>query len=151
MMPSLKTVVAINAVSTTAAATTNGTIDTIGYDFATIDVIATTQAASTLAGGPSTLKLQESDSTSATTFVDIVGTRMGSATATNVDFLVPIGLTTGNAAYKFNVDLRARKRYLQVVVAPQATQVFTAIANLGRAEQSPSTATKAGALSLIEI
>jgi hypothetical protein len=151
MLPQLKTVVAVNAVSTTAAATTSGIIDTIGYDFATIDVVATTQAASTLAGGPSTLKLQESDSTSATTFVDIVGTRFGSATATNVDFLVPIGLTTGNAVYKFNVDCRARKRYLQVVVAPQATQVFTAIANLGRAEQSPSTAAKAGALALVEV
>ena len=69
MFPQLKSSVAINAVSTTAAATTTGTIDTIGFDWATIDVVATTQAASTLAGGPSTLKLQEADVTAATTLL----------------------------------------------------------------------------------
>ena len=152
MLPQLKSAVAINAVSATNGATvTSSVIDTLGFDWATIDLIATTQSASTQAGSPSVLKLQESDSTAATTFADITGARGASATATNVDFLVGIGVTQGNNSYKFNVDCRARKRYLSVVVSPTTTQTFSAVANLGRGEQAPVTAAKAGVLSLIEI
>jgi hypothetical protein len=152
MLPQLKQAVAINAVSATNGQTvTSSVIDTLGFDWATIDLIATTQSASTQAGSPTTLKLQEADVTAATSFVDIVGARGASATATNVDFLVPIGVTAGNNAYKFNVDCRARKRYLSVVVTPTTTETFSAIVNLGRGEQAPVTAAKAGVLSLIEI
>ena len=151
MFPQLKQGVATLATSITAAGTfTSTAIDTLGYDWATIDVTASTQSASTAAGGPSILKIQESDSTSATTFVDIVGFRGGSATATNVDFVVAIGSTALNNAYKFNVDCRGRKRYLSAVASPTTTQTFTVMVNLGRGEQSPSTATKAGVLNLVE-
>jgi len=152
MLPQLKSAVAINAVAATNGATvTSSVIDTLGYDWATIDLIATTQSASTQAGSPSVLKLQEADVTNASSFVDIVGARGASATATNVDFLVGIGVTQGNNSYKFNIDCRARKRYLSIVASPQTTQTFSAIANLGRGEQAPVTAAKAGVLSLIEI
>src|SRR5882757_5844515 len=121
MLPQLKAAVAINAVSATNAGTvTSGIIDTLGYDWATIDVWGTTQSASTQAGSPSILKIQEADNTSSTSFVDVTGFRGGSATATNVDFVVGVGLTqtatNSNNAYKFNVDCRARKRYLQLVI-----------------------------------
>ncbi len=149
--PQLKQAIAVNAVSATNGETiTSSVIDTRGYDWATIDVWATTQAASTQAGSPTTLKLQESDSTTATTFVDIVGYRSGSATATNVDFVVPIGVTSGANSYKFNVDCRARKRYLSFVVTPKTTQTFYAVANLGKGENAPVTAAKAGVLALVE-
>lgn len=152
MLPQLKSAVAINAVSATNGATvTSSPIDTLGYDWATIDLIATTQSASTQAGSPSVLKLQEADVTNATSFVDIVGARGASATATNVDFLVGIGVTAGNNSYKFNVDCRGRKRYLSIVASPTTTQTFSAVANFGRGEQAPVTAAKAGVLSLIEI
>lgn len=129
---------------------TSANIDTLGIDFCTIDVSATTQSASTQAGSPSTLKIQESDTTVVTSFADVVGFRGASATATNVDFVVGIGRTSGVNAYKFNVDCRARKRYLNIVVTPTTTQTFYVEANGFRAEQSPSTAAKAGVLSLIE-
>lgn len=149
--PQLKAVVAINAVSATNAGTvTSGAIDTLGYDWATIDVWATTQSASTQAGSPVPLKLQEADNTSATSFVDIVGFRGGSATATNVDFVVPIGVTAGVNNYKFNVDCRVRKRYLSVVVSPTTSQTFYATVNLGKGENAPVSAAKAGVLALIE-
>lgn len=135
---------------TNAGTGTSANIDTLGIDFITIDVAATTQSASTQAGSPSVLKLQESDTTVVTSFADIVGFRGASATATNVDFVVPIGRTAGINAYKFNVDGRARKRYINVVVSPTTTQTFYATANGFRAEQSPSTAAKAGVLALIE-
>lgn len=135
---------------TNGATGTSANIDTLGIDFLTIDVCATTQSASTQAGSPTTLKLQESDTTVVTNFVDVVGFRGASATATNVDFVVGIGRTSGVNAYKFNVDARGRKRYINVVVAPTTTQTFQVTANGFRAEQSPSTAAKAGVLSLIE-
>jgi hypothetical protein len=151
MTPQFKQAVAHNFVSATNAATaTSSVIDTIGYDWATIDIAATTQSASTQAGSPSVLKIQEADNTSATSFVDIVGFRGASATATNVDFVVGIGVTSGVNNYKFNVDCRARKRYLSVVISPTTTQTFVSIANLGRGEQAPVTATKANVLNLIE-
>ena len=151
MVPQMKQVIAVNAVSATAAGTvTSAVIDTLGFDYASIDVWATTQSASTQAGSPSVLKLQEADNTSATSFVDIVGFRGASATATNVDFVVPIGVTSGINNYKFNVDCRSRKRYLSLVVSPTTSQTVYASVNLARGEQSPSTAAKAGVLALIE-
>src|SRR5579863_6780096 len=136
MLPQLKAGVATLGTSTTAAGTfTSNAIDLLGADWATIDVQATTQSASTLAGSPTVLKLQESDSTSATTFVDIVGFRGGTAAATNVDFIIGVGATAGTNAYKFNVDCRGRKRYLSVVASPTTTQSFQVTVNLGRNEQ----------------
>lgn len=139
----------------TGSATNGGTftsanIDTQGVDFVTIDIGASTQAASTQAGSPSTLKIQECDTTVATSFADVVGFRGGSALGTNVDFVVGIGKTSGANSYKFNIDCRARKRYLNVVAVPTTTQTFAVSANGFRAEQAPYTAAKANVLSLIE-
>ena len=136
--------------ATNAGTYTSANIDTLGVDFVTIDIGASTQSASTQAGSPSVLKIQESDTTVASTFADVVGFRGGSATATNVDFIVGIGKTSGVNSYKFNIDCRPRKRYLNVVVSPTTTQTFAVSANGFRAEQSPSTAAKANVLSLIE-
>jgi hypothetical protein len=135
---------------TNGQSVTSANIDTLGVDYVTIDISASTQSASTQAGSPSTLKIQESDTTVVTSFADVVGFRGGSATATNVDFVVGIGKTSGVNAYKFNVDCRARKRYLNVVAVPTTTQTFEVSANGFRAEQAPNTAAKAGVLSLVE-
>ena len=83
-------------------------------------------------------------------FADVVGFRGASATATNVDFVVGIGKTSGVNAYKFNIDCRARKRYLNLVISPTTTQTFQVNANGFRAEQAPVTASKAGVLNLVE-
>ena len=136
--------------ATNAGTFTSANIDTLGVDYVTIDVSATTQSASTQAGSPSVLKLQESDTTVVSSFADCVGFRGGSATATNVDFVVAVGKTSGVNAYKFNVDCRNRKRYINVVASPTTTQTFEVTANGFRAEQAPNTATKAGALNLVE-
>jgi hypothetical protein len=136
--------------ATNGATATSANIDTLGVDYVTIDISATTQSASTQAGSPSTLKIQECDTTVVSSFADVVGFRGGSATATNVDFVVAIGKTTGVNAYKFNVDCRSRKRYLNVVVTPTTSQTFEVTANGFRAEQSPNTAVKAGVLNLVE-
>ncbi len=143
MLPQLKTIVAINAVSKTNGATASGIIDTLGYDWATIDVIATT--ADVVSNSPTVCKLQEADVTNASSFADITA------------FATPIMPNANTAAtatlqnnFKFNVDCRARKRYLQAVYSPQTTQTVTVVANLGRGEQAPVTAAKANAMTLVE-
>jgi hypothetical protein len=146
MIPQLKTIVAINAASTTNGATATGIIDLLGYDFATIDVIATT--ADVVSNKPTVLKLQEADVTNTTSFADITGFVGGT------DFTIPNAVTAATATilnnYKFNVDGRTRKRYLRAVYSPQTTQSVTVVANLGRGEQAPITAAKANALTLAE-
>jgi len=136
--------------ATNAGTYTSSNIDTLGLDYVTIDISATTQSASTQAGSPSVLKMQESDTTVASTFADCVGFRGGSATATNVDFVVGIGKTSGQNNYKFNTDTRQRKRYLNIVISPTTTQTFQVTANGYRNEQAPITAAKANVLSLVE-
>lgn len=152
MLPQFKQQVALNAVSvgTSGGTLVSSPIDTMGGDWMTIDIWATTQSASTQAGSPSVFKLTESDTTSG--FVDVTGFRGASATATNVDFVVGIGYVTTNLPnnYKFNVNTSLRKRYLQVAITAISSQTFYGTANLYRMEQSPSTATKAGVLSLVE-
>jgi len=158
MLSSMRPKVVLNAVAgTTGATMASSIIDTIGCDRVELDIWATTQGASTQAGSPTVLKLQEADNTSASSFVDIVGFRGGSATATNVDFVVPIGVTSGINNYKFNVNYRGsvRKRYLSAVLtvgnlaSTSNSQTFYALANLNY-QEAGSTAAKAGVLSLIE-
>jgi hypothetical protein len=153
MVPQAKLL--LDSVTGQGSATNGGTytsanIDTLGVDYVTIDIAATTQSASTQAGSPSVLKIQESDTTVASTFADCVGFRGGSATATNVDFVVGIGKTAGVNAYKLNVDARGRKRYINVVVSPTTSQTFEVSANGFRNEIAPNTAARAGVLSLVE-
>ena len=135
---------------TNGATGTSANIDTLGCSFVTIDVAATTQSASTQAGSPSVLEIQQSDTTVVSSFANITGFRGGSATATNVDFVVGIGKTSGANTYKFNVDMRGKQRYLNVVVSPTTTQSFFVTANGFRDEQSPAAASSANVLSLVE-
>lgn len=143
MLPQLKTIVAVNAVSATNGATASGIIDTLGYDWATIDVIATT--ANVVSNVPTICKLQEADVTNASSFADI---------STFTTPVMPNAATAATAVlqnnYKFNVDCRPRKRYLQAVYSPQTTQTVTVVANLGRGEIAPTTAAKANAMTLLE-
>ena len=137
--------------ATNAGTYTSANIDLLGVDYAEICVDATTQSASTQGGSPSVLKLQECDTTVASNFVDVVGARGGSATATNVDFVVGIGKTSGANQYVFRVDARARKRYVNVVASPTTTQTFNTSAQGFRNEQGPITAAKAGVVALLNL
>ena len=129
MNPLRKCVLAINQLSTTNAATASGIIDTLGYDFAEIDVIATSSNDTT--NNPSVLKIGEGDTTSAFTNV--------SGAVGDTDFTIPNCYTNTASDFKvkFSVDCRARKRYLQVSVSPVTTQIITAIANLHKGDEGP--------------
>lgn len=122
---------------TAAGTLTSDLIDTRSFRYLTVDVIATTSNNAT--NNPSVLKLQEADDTNATSFTDIsafVGDGVGG-------FTIPASPTATTTApfAEFNVDLKARKRYIRLLVSPLTTQNFVVIAELGRAEQSPVSTT----------
>jgi len=145
MNPVRKTVLAINQLSVTNAGTASGNIDTLGYDFVEIDVIATSSNAAT--NNPSVLKLSESDDTVVTNFANVSGA------VGDTDFTIPDAYTSTASDFKvkFSVDCRPRKRYLKVSISPVTTQSFTAIANLHRGDESPDSATDAGVGVLVEL
>lgn len=141
MNPASKQVIAINQASTTNAATASGNIDTLGYDYAVIDIITTTSDAVT--NNPSVLKLSESDDTVVTNFANVSGF------VGDTDFTIPNSVTSGDWGVQLRVDTRARKRYLKVSVSPLTTQNITAIANLYKAGELPVNTTRANVKALV--
>jgi len=132
MMPlqNTATKVAIKPQSVTSGATATGIVDTLGFEEAAVDVALDSQGSTT--SNPSVLKLQESISTDASNFADItkfVGDGVGGFT------IPPAGAAP--TIVRMNVDLRARKRYLRVVVSPDgATQLLGSVVMLGKAKDS---------------
>lgn len=131
MRPSLKTAVVITPASFTNGATAAGNIDTLGFNWLTLDVVTSTADDTT--NEPDVLKLAESDDTVTTNFSDITEFVGGGAGG----FTIPDAVTEGNWAVKFNVDLRGRKRYLRCSVSPNTTQVIAAVGNLGVGDEAP--------------
>lgn len=133
----MKKLVALKPASIATNATSSTVIDTLGYDHCMLDITLDSQSSTTSA--PAVLKLSESDDTT-TTVTDVTAFVGGGAGG----FTIP---NSGSAAtiVTFNVDLRARKRYLTLKVTPgDAAQICSAIANLSRGEQAPTSATLAG-------
>lgn len=144
MFPQSKAVVFLQTTQETNGGTiTSQNLDCMGFDFVSIDVVQTTSNNTT--NNPSTLKLQHSDTTNATDFSDISGL------VGDTDFTIPtVGTNTSTVqSYKFNVDMRHRKRYLRLLVTPVTTQSFTAVANLHGGERVPVNATDAGVSVLV--
>ena len=133
-----KKVVVLKQQSVTNAGTlTSDLIDTLGYDYCTINVIGTTSDNAT--NNPSVLKVMEADTTDSTNLADITAFVGDGASG----FTIPSSPTATTTApfAEFNIDTRARKRYLAVKISPLTTQTFTVIAELGRPEQSPVSTT----------
>ncbi len=105
MVPRNKQVIMISQTSTTNAGTAAGNCDTLGYDYAEIDIISSTSDNTT--NNPSVLNLLESDDTVTTNFATVSGF-VGDS-----DFTIPASVTAGNWGAKLKVDCRARKRYLR--------------------------------------
>lgn len=120
--------------SVAANATHSHEIDTLGYGYLSVDVCygAFTAATSSYA---TVLKLQESD-TAGSGQVDIPGMTVTAGA----------GATTGKngAVARFNLDLRANKRYVTVVTTPGNTVPVVTAARLGKANDMPYNAATAG-------
>ena len=111
-------------------------IDTFGFRYCTIiAILGATDFALTA------LKVQESD-TSGSGMADVTGLVYGAAGAT----ALPVD-TDDNKIFVFYIDLKGRKRYLDVVatIGSGATGGFIAIlAQLSRAEESPNSLAERG-------
>lgn len=108
MKPSQSQQVAVVLAPVTAATTARtASIDTAGADYATIYISASAEANTNSTNVA--LNLRESDSTAATTFATF-----NSSLSVTLD-------NTAAAVQPFHVDLKGRKRYLQVVVTPDTT------------------------------
>jgi len=142
----LNTTPPVASVNNTSALTT--TIDTLGFDYCSIFVeFGVMDAALTV------LKVQESDFANMSGAADITGLIYG--TSTNIAGSVSAlpSSTSDNTVFGFDIDLKARKRYLDVVAtvgAAGTTGAFiTCQSVLSRAEQAPTTAAARGCADIL--
>ena len=121
-------------------ATSAGYIDTLGYDYATIDIIL--DSAATESNVLTRCLLMESTNaavSSATNITAFVGWGTGGWTLPTAEN------SAAETCIRFNVDCTKRKRYLHVQVTPgTAARILGVYGNLSRAEFSPNTATLGG-------
>lgn len=131
-----KSAVLINPASVASTATATGWVDTIGYEYASIDVILDSVAAAS--NNPVTFNLQEGTITnpsSATNISGFVG---------DTDWTIPNMVTNAASIVRMDVDLRTRERYLTLDITPATTQIIGAVCRLSRAKDAPDTTTEAG-------
>lgn len=121
-----------------STATASLTIDTRGYDHASVTVLRASNASTVFA---SVVKVEESDDNSSYSNVTaLVGGGVGG-------FSIPAVSNTSTAAVlKLDIDTKAKKRYLKVSYTPGASATVAIVGRLGRAEESPVTASDAGVI-----
>src|ERR1035437_72821 len=148
MNPNSKVALQVLDISLTAAGTaaySDGTyyIDTLGYDYASFDVISQTTT-----GTWTAIQLMEADVTTSASFAAINALTGGTAVNTSTGFVIGSSPTVSPWFSKLNVDLRGRKRYLKVAIKPSVAGTFTVIANLFKGGLGPDTASQAGVATL---
>jgi len=121
-----------------STATAQFTFDTSGFDEAVVDVEFGTNT--TTNGKPALFSWLESDDTVVTNFAAITALTGGTNSG---NFTIPAQSALGvGGLVQFQIDLRARKRYLQLQMTPgtSGAQVLSVNAQLHRAEQLPVSA-----------
>lgn len=133
--------VAVAGASFTAGATFTASIDRLGYDFVSMDLITATS--NTPTNTLTVLKVTEGDTSSITSASAITNLTGGTSTG---NFTIPNADSSNPNIFRIDVDCRGRKRYLFVSASPQTTQIIALAARLRRAKQSPQTTTDQGTL-----
>jgi len=115
------------------------TIDSLGYDYASVTVLRASNASTVFA---SVLKIEESDDNSS--YANVTGLVGGT------DFTIPAVSDTASAAIvKLDVDTKARKRYLKVTATPAVSVNTVVSARLSRGD-APTTAAEAGCIGWVK-
>lgn len=145
MVPATKIVTGIIPISKTNGATATGEIiDTKDWDYVTIGIVAST--ADVVSNTLSVLKIEEGDTTSS------FATFSGAVSGTDYTIATNAYTSTSNQnIWSFNVDTKARKRYLRVSASPQTTMVIGGVAVLSRGAKAPTTSAEAGALNAVYV
>lgn len=129
------------AVGSTATATL--TIDTLGYDHASVTVLRAGNATTVFAN---VLKVEESDDNSSYSNVTaLVGGGTGG-------FTIPAASSSTSTTniIKMDIDCKAKKRYLKVSYTPGVSATVGIVARLGRGEVAPVTASEANVAALVK-
>lgn len=123
---------------TSAAGTATLTVDTLGYAYASVDVVVakSSTAANTAASILNVLTLSQGDTTAAGDSVYTVAVPAASVAVTNEPSVV-----------RLDVDLRGKDRYLKVDATPATSLATTIVCRLGKGEKGADTAADKGALS----
>jgi hypothetical protein len=122
---------------TSAAGTATLTIDTLGYAYASVDVIVATSStpANTSASILNVLTLSQGDTNTA-----------GSSVYTVAAPAASVAVTAQPSVVRLDVDLRGKSRYLKVDATPATSLATTIVARLGKGEAGPESASAKGAL-----
>lgn len=132
-------------------ATTHYTIDRLGFDLATIDVVQSPASATNSADQWAVLKVAHGETTAVSSASDI--SAFVGSTATSVTSGFTIATTSNTAsptAHRLQIDCRNRGRYLFLIVQPDANNgAFAATALLSRARTTPSSATEKGVVKFV--
>ena len=123
---------------TSAATTATLTLDTLGYDYASIEVVVAKSAtpANTSASILNVLTLSQGDSTTAGSSVYTVAVPAASVAVTNQASVV-----------RLDVDCRGKGRYLKIDATPATVLVTNIVARLGKGSNGPDTASEKNVLS----
>ena len=135
-LESTKTVV--GSTVTSAAGTATLTVDTLGYAYASVDVLVATSAtpANTSASILNVLTLSQGDTNTA-----------GSSVYTVAVPAASVAVTAQPSVVRLDVDLRGKSRYLKVDATPASSLATTIVCRLGKGEVGPESASAKGALS----
>jgi hypothetical protein len=122
---------------TSAAGTATLTIDTLGYAYASVDVLVAVSAtpANTSASILNVLTLTQGDTNTA-----------GSSVYTVAVPAASVAVTAQPSVVRLDVDLRGKGRYLKVDATPATSLATTIVGRLGKGEIGPESASAKGAL-----
>lgn len=122
---------------TSAAGTATLTIDTLGYAYASVDVIVATSStpANTSASILNVLTLSQGDTNTA-----------GSSVYTVAAPAASVAVTAQPSVVRLDVDLRGKSRYLKVDATPATSLATTIVARLGKGSEGPESASAKGVL-----
>jgi hypothetical protein len=114
-------------------------VDTRGYDYLQINILELSASAATAAHF---LQVREDDTvpTAVTSMSAIVAFTGASATSTSAGFVLPTPVSAGafGNVYRFNINLKGRKRYIGLEYAPGVSQQWCAHALLMRCQDGPA-------------
>ena len=122
---------------TSAAGTATLTIDRLGYDYASIDVVVAVSAtpANTAASILNVLTLSGGDTTTAGSSIYTVAVPSASA-----------AVTAQPSVVRFDIDCRGKGRYVKVDATPATSLATTIVARLGKGEVGVDSASEMGVL-----
>ena len=127
-----------------ATATAALTIDTVGYDYASITVLRASNSSTTFAN---VLKVEQSDS-SGSDYSNLTPFVMGTTGGFTVPAITAAG-TASTSVVKLDINTKALKRYLKVSYTPGASANVAITGRLSRGEASPANASQANVLAWV--